>query len=62
MDGTEEFLALNVKVRKCQSVENVLECKSRKYLDTGTKKCGCVPHHLISFQKIVSHSILLHPI
>ena len=58
LDGTEEFLDLDVKVSKCQNEESMLECRSRKYLDMGTKKCGCIPHHLMSFQKMVSHSII----
>ena len=57
LDGTEEFLDLDVKVRKCQNEETILDCRSRKYLDMGTKKCGCIPHHLMSFDKMVREAI-----
>ena len=57
MDGTEDFLDMDVKVRKCQNEETVLECRSRKYLDIGKKKCGCIPHHLRSFHKRVTNYI-----
>ena len=57
MDGTEEFLDMDVKVRKCQNEETVLECRSKKYLDIGKKKCGCIPHHLRSFHTMVTNYI-----
>ena len=61
MDGTEEFLDLDVKVKKCQNEETVLECKSKtylKYLDIGKRKCGCIPHHLRNFYTRVIISLL----
>ena len=54
MDGTEGFLSLDDKVKKCQSKESVLECEANAYLDSGRKKCGCVPYHLMSFSTTVS--------
>ena len=54
MDGTAGFLSLDDKVKKCQSTESVLECEANAYLDSGRKKCGCVPHHLMSFSTTVS--------
>ena len=54
MDGTEGFLSLADEVKKCQNKESVLECEANAYLDSGKKKCGCVPHHLRSFFTTVS--------
>ena len=46
MDGTEEFLDLALEAKNCQNEESVLECRSKKYLDTGKNRCGCIPYHL----------------
>ena len=54
IEVTKGFLSLPDEVKKCQSTENVLECESNAYLDSGKKKCGCVPHHLRSFFTTVS--------
>ena len=54
MDGTDEFLSLDVKVRKCQNEESFLDCEKNDYFEIGRKKCDCVPHHLRIFSKSVS--------
>ena len=60
MDGTEGFLSLADEVKKCQNKESVLECEANAYLDSGKKKCGCVPHHLRSFSMTVrGHSSII---
>ena len=54
MDGTKEFLD-----SKCQNEESFFECKNarmQEYLDTGRKKCKCIPHHLRTSQQTVSLS------
>ena len=61
MSGTKEFLGLPKEVRKCQNEESVLECKNarmQEYLDTGKNTCGCIPHHLKTSQRAVSHILL----
>ena len=53
MTGTEGFFNLDVQIRNCQTKESLLECQAEKYLDTGKKKCKCVPHQLRSFSRTV---------
>ena len=56
MDGTKEFLD-----SKCQNEESFFECKNarmQEYLDTGKKKCKCIPHHLRTSQQTVSLSVI----
>ena len=63
MDGTEDFFDLDVKVRKCQNDESVLDCEMKKYLEIGRKECKCIPHHLRVFSMPVSNfcmDILYH--
>ena len=58
MDGTEGFLSLSDRVKKCQNEESVLQCEANSYLDSGRKTCDCVPYHLMSFSTKVSHCII----
>ena len=54
MDGTEDFLALDQKVKNCTDKETVRECKAREFLDIGREECHCVPHYLINHKRSVS--------
>ena len=59
VEGTEDFLQLDEDVKKCQDKESVVDCLSREYLESGRKKCGCVPYELRNYSRTVSFYALI---
>ena len=51
MDGTDEFLLLDEKARKCGIKESLLECQARLYLWKGVEECGCVPYAIKNYSQ-----------
>ena len=40
---TKDFLGLDRSVIKCQNVESIEECRTRKYIDALMTHCRCLP-------------------
>ena len=54
IDGTEEFLGLDEKIRHCQNRETFQQCQTREYIKNGLEKCNCTPYEIRNYSKIVS--------
>ena len=52
---TKDFLTLDKYVIGCQNVESINECRSREYVDTLLKMCGCLPFGLIDLDQVTKH-------
>ena len=51
---TDAFLSLDEEIKKCQNVETVHECETRKFINLGLERCNCTPYALRNFTKNVS--------
>ena len=49
MKVTEDFLGLNIDIRKCQNKETIEACTTKKYFEKLREKCQCVPYRLRNF-------------
>ena len=49
---TESYLGLDQDVTGCQNQESIDSCKTRRYLDTLLRNCGCLPFSIRSSQKV----------
>ena len=45
---TESFMGLDRDTINCQNIETFDDCKTRLYIETLRKDCGCVPISLLS--------------
>ena len=43
---TEQFSSLDEKVKNCQNQETFLECRTKQYLDSISKRCNCFPFNI----------------
>ena len=50
--ATKDFLTLDEYVIGCQNRESINECRSRQYIDTLLKTCGCLPFGLIDLDQV----------
>ena len=43
---TDFFLGLDQKTRGCQDNEQLLNCSTKKYLESVLNQCGCLPSNI----------------
>ena len=55
---TDSFLGLSRDTRNCQNIETYNDCKTRLYVDTLRKECGCLPLSLKLSEKVNIINIL----
>ena len=44
---TDSYLGLTQDITECQNIEPFQNCTTRHYVDTYTKKCGCLPFRML---------------
>ena len=49
---TDSYLGLPQDVKKCQNVEEVLDCTTRHHQNMLLKKCGCIPFRIRISKKV----------
>ena len=49
---TNDFVGLDETTRKCQNEEDLMDCETRKLIDSLFQKCKCLPFSIIQDEKV----------